>query len=412
MGTTCVVGVLKNGTLHLAHVGDSRAYLWRGGRLTRLTRDHSFVEERVRAGDLTEDEARRSRFRNMITRAVGIDAEVEPELRDEPLGPEDVVLVCTDGLTTMLPDEAIASLLSGRGADLDETAARLVDAANRKGGADNITVLLLDSAAAGGPPSRRVGSTAPHPEGVVPSPAVVDLDAPPPPRSARGGSRPGASPLVGLLALVGALALLLLTALALSPDVRARARALLSGGPATDQGGGKLVRPVLTPPPTVSAVRDFSKLKYDPPAPFGRFLARGDVLSYSPRGLLYFVAFSSGKVIALSREGEVSRARPAATLPLVPVAPTPVPVSRTFMTTDAQGNVYVSYTALKKVEKRSPDGRVLLTIKDLHRPEALSVDEDGNLYVIDFNEVKVLRARRPGEKSVPPAKPAAGTAAR
>jgi protein phosphatase len=102
MGTTCVAGVLQEDQLYLVHVGDSRAYLLRDGHLGRLTHDHSFVEERVRAGDLTEDEARRSRFRNMITRAIGIDAVLAPDPRRDTLAPGDTLLVCTDGLTTML----------------------------------------------------------------------------------------------------------------------------------------------------------------------------------------------------------------------------------------------------------------------------------------------------------------------
>jgi len=93
MGTTCVAGVVKDGALYLAHVGDSRAYLFRAGRLSRLTRDHSFVEERVLAGVMTEEQARRSRFRNVITRAVGIEPEVEPEIKQESLEPGDTVLV-------------------------------------------------------------------------------------------------------------------------------------------------------------------------------------------------------------------------------------------------------------------------------------------------------------------------------
>jgi protein phosphatase len=144
MGTTCVAGVVQGDQLFLAHVGDSRAYLLRAGRLQRLTRDHSFVEERVRAGDLTEDEARRSRFRNMITRAVGIEAAIEPEVRAETLAPGDTLLVCTDGLTTMLSDVEIEAVLGKRKGDAVEAASRaLIDQANQRGGTDNISLVLV-----------------------------------------------------------------------------------------------------------------------------------------------------------------------------------------------------------------------------------------------------------------------------
>ena len=112
MGTTAVVGLVRGGTLYLCHAGDSRAYLFRAGELIPLTEDHSFVAERVRAGDMTEAEARVSRFRNMITRAVGIDAQIQPDVREEPLQAGDLVLVCTDGLTTMVEDEEIRQMLA------------------------------------------------------------------------------------------------------------------------------------------------------------------------------------------------------------------------------------------------------------------------------------------------------------
>lgn len=396
MGTTCVAGVIKGGILHLAHVGDSRAYLLRDGRLSRLTRDHSFVEERVLAGDLTEEEARRSRFRNMITRAVGIEAAVEPDLRDEPLQVGDVLLVCTDGLTTMLSDADIEAVLE-RGAetgaaDLDSIAGALVDSANRRGGADNITVVLVrgdvpaDAASATSANEDRKERVGTRPVNVGLSPAVVDLDALPARRSRRRRS----SPLVGLLAVVGLLSLLGAAAIGLSPGLRARAARFLAPAPAS-------------PPATMTATPDLSRLVYGPPQLFANYLARGNYLAYSPRGYLYFVQDTSGKVAALARSGEVLRS--VAILPDAPPTATPIPRSRIFLTTDLQGNIYFSHTARRMIEKRSRDGRLLATIsKDLQQPEALAVDEDGNLYVVDFNQIKILRARspRPGTTASPP----------
>nr|CAA9223539.1 Protein serine/threonine phosphatase PrpC, regulation of stationary phase [uncultured Armatimonadetes bacterium] len=404
MGTTCVAGVVRRGVLHLAHVGDSRAYLLRTGRLSRLTRDHSFVEERVLAGDLTEEEARRSRFRNMITRAIGIEGQVEPELRTEVMEAGDLVLVCTDGLTTMLSDSDIEAALSGvegGPADLDRAAGALVDAANRKGGHDNITVLLLRADAAaqgvpdlpingvvGGARANRLRPIRTADEGPAdaPAPRAADLDA----AAARSDTvRPLArpkrtSPLLGLLAIVGALALVLGAALGFWPDLRRRALAALGA-------------PVLGP--RAAPVPDLSRLRYSPPERFASTLARGDLLAYSPRGYLYFVAFGQGRVIGLSRAGQVLHTRSVAQLGESPVTPNPAPRNHIFMTTDVQGNVYLSHTRRKVIEKKDPEGRLLATITGLLRPEAVAVDEDGNLYVVDANDIKILRARPAGEGS-------------
>lgn len=398
MGTTCVAAVIKNDALHLAHVGDSRAYLFRGGRLSRLTRDHSFVEERVLAGDLTEEQARRSRFRNMITRAVGIEPDVEPELKQEPLEPGDTLLICTDGLTTMLPDAEIEALLSrsagSKGPSLENAAGALVEAANRRGGADNITVLLAHTEDVRAPNKPAVAAAVPPPDRSPTrrdrraAPAVVDLDAPEPPAPPRRRS----SPLLVLLAILGLAALALAAALAFWPGLRARARSLLAAGAAEPARGAGALAP---PPP---AILDLTRVTYGKPETFGSFLARGDVLAYSPKGGLYFVGFASGKVAALSRTGEVLRARPLATLPLAPPPPTPIPPSRTFFATDPQGNGYICYTARKIIEKYDREGRLLLTLSGFQRPEALAVDEDGNLYVVDYNLIKKLSAQFPPPK--------------
>ncbi len=434
MGTTCVAGVVTGAALHLAHVGDSRAYLLREGRLSRLTRDHSFVEERVLAGDLTEEEARKSRFRNMITRAIGIDADVEPELKEVPMQAGDTLLVCTDGLTTMLPDAHIEATLTRTEVsvvDIEKAAGALVDAANRKGGSDNVTVLLLRAEAAAngvadlplggavrGAPVGRLGSgdTVPpanrrrpvrRDNGGEPpaAPAAVDLDVPSRRQAGAAARAPQArrrtSPLLGFLALLGASALLLAAALGFSPDLRERASALLGAAP----GGA-----APSPP-------DLSRLTYSAAERFAPILARGDLLAYSPRGYLYVVGFATGKVAALSRTGEVLNSRSVAHLEVAPVPENPPAKTRSFLTTDVQGNVYISYTRRKIIEKRDPQGRVLRTIKGFQRPEAVAVDEDGNLYVVDANDIKILRAQlpRPGGApagAAPGPKPAAGGGAR
>lgn len=147
MGTTLVVAVLRAGRVLLAHVGDSRAYRFGPEGLQRLTRDHSFVQAQVDAGLLSAEEAARSPQRNLITRALGIEAEVEAELGVAELGPGEGLMLCSDGLSDMLDDPALAALLAPP-APLQARVRRLIDAANRAGGRDNISVIL----AQGGPP--------------------------------------------------------------------------------------------------------------------------------------------------------------------------------------------------------------------------------------------------------------------
>jgi PPM family protein phosphatase len=144
MGTTVVAGLLNEKILSLAHVGDSRAYLYRAGELTRLTDDHSWVHEQVSAGILTEEEAKTHPLKNVVTRALGGGPSVAPDLREMEFSRGDAFLFCSDGLTTMLSDEEIRDSIA---VDEDRTAEALcqglVDLANEKGGVDNITVVYV-----------------------------------------------------------------------------------------------------------------------------------------------------------------------------------------------------------------------------------------------------------------------------
>ncbi len=158
MGTTVVAGLLDGKILSLAHVGDSRAYLYRGGQLSRLTDDHSWVHEQVAAGILTEDEAKSHPLKNVVTRALGGGPSVSPDLQELSFESGDVFLFCSDGLTTMLSDEEIRDAVASEG-DPKALCERLVQTANDKGGVDNITVVIArikstpPDAAAGEPKS-------------------------------------------------------------------------------------------------------------------------------------------------------------------------------------------------------------------------------------------------------------------
>jgi PPM family protein phosphatase len=143
MGTTAVAGLISGNTLEIAHIGDSRAYLWRDGKLTQLTQDHTWINEQVENGLLTPEEAKGHPYRNIITRALGASRNLHVDHLDQPLQDGDIVLFCTDGLSGMIEDEEIATILNLGEGDLEETTASLIRTANDKGGMDNITVLLI-----------------------------------------------------------------------------------------------------------------------------------------------------------------------------------------------------------------------------------------------------------------------------
>src|SRR4051812_4151417 len=151
MGTTLTAAVLKpdEEEIAIAHVGDSRAYRLRAGKLEQLTTDHSLVEELRRKGQLTDEQASEHPQRSIITRAFGPEEQVEVDKRTVPARPGDVFLLCSDGLTTMVAEERIARILAGA-TSLDAGVRALVDEANRAGGRDNITAIAfrVDDAAA------------------------------------------------------------------------------------------------------------------------------------------------------------------------------------------------------------------------------------------------------------------------
>lgn len=142
MGTT-VAAVWKPKTkMSVAHVGDSRVYLYRGKNLRRMTEDHSIVGEQIRQGILTDEEAERSGMRNIITRALGHDDHVQVDVSEFMVQDNDRILICTDGLTSMVPDSIIKSVLNS---SEEPTLAcdTLIDVANKSGGRDNIAVVLV-----------------------------------------------------------------------------------------------------------------------------------------------------------------------------------------------------------------------------------------------------------------------------
>lgn len=144
MGTTLVVATVIGKYLQVANVGDSRLYLVGKKGIRQVTRDHSLVEEMIRLGGLSREDARKHPDKNIITRAIGAKDEVEPEFFTEELEPGDIILMCSDGLSNMLEDKEIEKIVQNEEpAEMKEKAETLINAANNNGGKDNIAVVLV-----------------------------------------------------------------------------------------------------------------------------------------------------------------------------------------------------------------------------------------------------------------------------
>jgi protein phosphatase len=143
MGTTLVVALLADNHINVAHIGDSRLYRLRGDELTQLTRDHSLLQEQIDSGMITKEMARRSQNKNLVTRAVGIEPEVEADINTFEALEGDTYLMCSDGLCDMVDDEDILLTLTSLSANLPLAASQLVQMANDNGGRDNISVILI-----------------------------------------------------------------------------------------------------------------------------------------------------------------------------------------------------------------------------------------------------------------------------
>ncbi len=142
MGTTLVMALFYDNMMTVAHIGDSRLYRLRGDDLQLLTRDHSLLQEQIDSGMITAEDARHSQNKNLVTRALGVDPVVEPEIRDYDTMPGDIYLLCSDGLNDMVEDEEISLTLRALSANLELTAAQLVQTANDSGGRDNVSVIV------------------------------------------------------------------------------------------------------------------------------------------------------------------------------------------------------------------------------------------------------------------------------
>jgi len=144
MGTTMVLGLFLRGKLYLANVGDSRAYLIKSRAITSLTQDHSLVASMVQSGVITDREAKTHHLRNIITQCLGCSEYTGPDLKIVELSPGDIFLFCSDGLTDMVDDQKVFKIIRRNFRKLSVGADKLIDMANKNGGLDNITVVLIN----------------------------------------------------------------------------------------------------------------------------------------------------------------------------------------------------------------------------------------------------------------------------
>jgi protein phosphatase len=187
MGTTMTVALVEGDRVFFGHVGDSRAYLIRDGHLDQLTDDHSLVAELVRGGKLTPEEAETHPQRSVITRALGTEPDIDVDTFTVHAEPRDVFMLCSDGLTTMVDDETILGAVAEHRPDLKEAAKALINAANRGGGEDNITVIFFEVDGDGDEPAdtaetatrEQVVAAEEPPDGPSAPPAVQTMVVPP-----------------------------------------------------------------------------------------------------------------------------------------------------------------------------------------------------------------------------------------
>lgn len=426
MGTTCVAAVVEGDRLFLAHAGDSRAYLLRGQHLVRLTDDHSYVAEQVRAGTLSEESARHSRFRNVITRAIGIEPTITPDLSEHDIQSGDWVLLCTDGLSNMVADpEIVQTLLAASSAQ--DAADRLVLIASRNGGRDNITAIAAHVEAGNRTQRMRKsdlarvldesgpdGSKAPAPlsepapaadangangQGKTrpPAPPFVDDETPTAPLRAQTPLAPAASGSFHPLSpaartqyvppareeaparvrvargVVASLVALSVLCLVLAAAVLGLAQTLSRAGYVFGATAPFVSKPPAPPPP---APPDFSRMAYAAPALLVPTPIQGSVLALAGDKEITVLSVS-GQVLHLSTRGEVlskyplpksyapgSVLSPGASAPSdgSSASALPAPAARLHWALDSQGNSYVADAVQHTLRQYRANGEFVRSI--------------------------------------------------
>jgi protein phosphatase len=356
MGTTCVAALIREKQMAVAHAGDSRAYLMREGELLQLTEDHSLVQEYVRMGQLTSEEARKSRYRNVITKAVGLSEKMDPDVRVLSLEEGDIVLLCTDGLTSMLEDDEIGQVLASE-PDVQRVCDSLINMANQRGGQDNITLIVV-----------RAGEFRPSAMKAYSGSEQIE----------KATSSHSSSLVLFLL-----LFLIIAGMIVFSGVLYTKNRSL--------QSALRIQMKHNRAP--ISLIRDNSALLYTAPSLVVKWPLHGPVVCDDADNVL--AVDVNGKPVYITPQGILLR-----TFSKAIVASRPgVPV---FWAMSTGGYLYVCSQQLHAIIKYSPKGEKITIIGKgfLKSPESLAVDSFGDVYVIDRARLYVIRAIRQGEGNV------------
>ena len=416
MATTCVAAILYGGFLIVGNVGDSRLYLCRGGALIQLTEDHSEVFEELIKGNLTEEEARNHKFRNQITRAVGLDPNVRPDITAHKLESGDTVLLCSDGLTTELPDEVIETALSAS-PDPQSACDLLVAHALHAGGRDNVTVVvmhygeftaepgydeLLDEATEPDTDPTQDWKTGAQPA----SEDDWDTDSP----SRRPEIHPAEPtnvlrsppPKVGFQALLLQYGAAVIAVLFLAVLVEAAMMVNLHRKAGAEKD-------TVPPPVTISEMPNPGTLTYEP----ARLVIDTAILPD------YLQLSSQGNPVVARPDGVIVKVLPTKNMiamgpqfPTVPVIKPSTTIhsthpskSRADLYCDASGNIYYLNPTTKCVETYTKDGT--RTNQDLGKgqlvaPTRIIADKHGDIYVIDDGHLKILSVKTPAKGQAHP----------
>lgn len=396
MGTTCVAAVVEGDRLYVAHAGDSRAYLLRDGLLRQVTHDHSYVAEQVRAGAITEEGAKSSRFRNIITRAIGIEPTIEAEVSEADVQAGDMLLLCTDGLSNMVAEEDITRTLM-QASSPQAAADRLVQMAVKSGGRDNVTAVVARLQAGTRTLRMQVADLVrPIPPAIEVEAAETHANGVAPPRQSPSPRRASRWPLVA--------GLLLVTTLLGGASAGRLAQVLAHDGYVFQSAPPFAIKPV---PPAPPKPFDLAHLSYDPPKPFGFAPVRGSLLLVNPVNGTVTFASLSGMIIALPQNGgkvlykyRLPFVAPQAAAPVGSIGANGVTLHTA---TDSQGNLYVSNAVTKTLTKYRANGAPLGLIAraSLKNPQALGVAPDGTVYLVDGERLLSFHAH-PSSTPLPP----------
>ena len=431
MGTTCLVGTLKGNQLTLAHAGDSRVYLLRKGKLSQLTQDHSTVWQEVLAGKMTREEAATSKFRNQVTKAIGLQQhDVDAEVQNYDLDEGDTLLFCTDGLTTEVSDSEIARILASV-PPAQDASDRLVDAALKHGGSDNITVVvvrygvfqplsaasvmetpvrtpktslpeideLTDPTAEWRKPkngSKRPSKPAPVREAVSAEEVEDDIDETdePTPRRKRNRNAPDETAKGGSNLLIALAVVLLMICIAegivMAIALKNRTVAMPKTPSASSSGSTGETYALDEKPVMYAGIKMIYADKKNP--------LREDFLESDGISGVYVVT-ASGKFLHVDDTGSMT---PAPKTLVVPLAPKPDP-KHVYTRFDMYGNTYQTYAKDGAIQKFNIAGTRVnadITGGTMLSPQAFAFDKDRNLFVLNEKKLYYIPAvpyRKMGE---------------